>query len=120
MILTFGFLAGPAKIHPEAFASVQQHRGYLSEEFQNSRMLCVSLVMLLSARQYSLECDLQKFGENDMIHGQAAFEKTETNMFISMHIAEFRTFASSSEPACGAISKHFSSKTLMFRENGPV
>ena len=68
MILTFGFLAGPAKIHPEAFASVQQHRGYLSEEFQNSRMLCVSLVMLLSARQYSLECDLQKFGENDMIH----------------------------------------------------
>ena len=50
-------------------------------------MLCVSLVVLLSSQKYRFECDLQKFGDIGMIHGQPAFERTETNMFIAMHIA---------------------------------
>ena len=33
MILTFGFLAGPAKIHPKAFVSFRWHCGCLGEEF---------------------------------------------------------------------------------------
>ena len=42
--------------------------------------------MLLSSGQIRLKCDLQKFGENGMIHGQQAFEKIELNMFIAMSI----------------------------------
>ena len=71
----------------QVFASVQRHRGCLRKKFYNSGMLCVSLVMLLSSWKYHLKCDLQKFGENGIIHGQPGFEKTETNMFITMHTA---------------------------------
>ena len=49
-------------------------------------MLSVSSVVLLCSGQYRLECDLQKFGEIGMIHGQPAFERTELNRFIAMHI----------------------------------
>ena len=54
---------------------------------RNFRTVGLSLVMLLSSWKYHLKCDLQKFGENGIIHGQPGFEKTETNMFITMHAA---------------------------------
>ena len=50
-------------------------------------MLSVSSVVLLSSGQYHLEYDLQKFGEIGMIHRKPAFERTEPNRFIAMHIA---------------------------------
>ena len=47
-------------------------------------MLYISSVVLSAV---FLECDLQKFGEIGMIHGQPAFERTKPNRFIAMHIA---------------------------------
>ena len=87
MIFTISFLAGPAKVHQKLFAGVRQHCGCLREKFLNSGMLCVSSVVLLSSGQYSLECDLQKLGVICMIYGQPAFERTESNTLIAMHIA---------------------------------
>ena len=60
-ILMFEFLAGPAKLHPKPFSGFQLHHGCLSDKFKKRRVLCVSLVVLLSSGKYSHEYNLQKF-----------------------------------------------------------
>ena len=51
-------------------------------------MLCVSSVVLLSSWQYSLECNLQKFWEISMIHGQPVFDLVLENQAEYVHCHE--------------------------------